>query len=89
VLATDRQFSGKLNVVGVAGLDGAAAIRTFVADQKLGAVTNLFDTTGTVWKKFKITRQGMYVLLDATGKVRYTGVVARGELAKQIALLGL
>jgi thiol-disulfide isomerase/thioredoxin len=88
VLDTERQFKGKVNVVGVAGLDRAGPVRTFVVDNKLGAVRNLFDTTGAVWKRFKITRQGMYVLLDATGNVRYTGSVARGELAKQVALLG-
>jgi thiol-disulfide isomerase/thioredoxin len=88
VLATDREFAGKVNVVGVAGLDRAAPIRTFVADRGIGTLTNLSDTSGTVWKHFKITQQGTYVLIDSRGTVRYSGWVRNGDLAERVARLG-
>jgi thiol-disulfide isomerase/thioredoxin len=88
VLAADREFAGKVNVVGVAGLDRAAPIKQFVAERGIGTLTNLSDTSGTVWQHFKIKQQGTYVLIDSRGTVRYSGPVPGGDLAAQVARLG-
>jgi peroxiredoxin len=68
-------YSGKAAVVGVAGLDEAAAMREFVAMTKVASFPHLADEDGVVWKRFGMTAQSTFVVLDADG-----AVVARGQL---------
>jgi peroxiredoxin len=70
---------GTVNVVGVAGLDRAAAMRDFVADTGTGSFPHLADEKGEVWKRFEITQQSNYVILDRTGKTVYEGVLPGGK----------
>ncbi|MFG2028505.1 redoxin family protein [Streptomyces sp. NPDC048825] len=81
-------YQGKANVVGVAGLDKNAAMRAFVSDTGTGSFSHLSDETGRVWKRFGITQQSYYVLLDRTGKTVYEGVLPGGKgLADKVAAL--
>lgn len=73
------EFEGKASVVGVAGLDKQAAMKDFVASAKVGTFPNLSDEAGDIWKKFKITEQSTYVVLDKDGRTVFTGVLPRGE----------
>lgn len=85
-VAADLQ--GKANVVGVAGLDKNAAMRAFVSDTGTGSFPHLSDETGEVWKRFEITQQSSYVILDRTGKTVYKGVLPGGEgLAEKVSAL--
>ncbi|WP_432075134.1 redoxin family protein [Streptomyces wuyuanensis] len=78
--------AGKVNVVGVAGLDKNAAMRDFVSDTGTGSFPHLSDEKGEVWKRFKITQQSFYVILDQTGKTVYEGVLPGGKgLADKVA----
>ncbi len=61
-------YAGKANVVGVAGLDKNAAMKDFVADTGTSAFPHLSDEQGEVWKRFKVTEQSRYVILDKDGK---------------------
>ncbi|MDG4763984.1 redoxin domain-containing protein [Solwaraspora sp. WMMD406] len=72
-LAAD--YAGKVSVVGVAGLDGAPAMEDFVRMAKLSGFPQLADEDGVVWKRFGITAQSTFVVLDAEGTV-----VARGHV---------
>ena len=67
VKETAQKYQGRVNVVGVGGLDKAAAIRR--GAEVLPGVTNLVDESGDVWAHFKITSQAEFVVLDPTGKV--------------------
>ncbi|NBM20531.1 redoxin domain-containing protein [Streptomyces sp. GC420] len=79
-------FRGRANVVGVAGLDKNAAMRDFVSDTGTGSFPHLADEKGEVWKRFEITRQSHYVILDRTGKTVYEGVLPGGKgLAEKVA----
>ncbi|WNZ13461.1 redoxin domain-containing protein [Streptomyces sp. 11x1] len=79
---------GKANVVGVAGLDKNAAMRAFVSDTGTDSFPHLSDEKGEVWKRFKITQQSYYVILDQTGKTVYEGVLPGGKgLAEKVAAL--
>ncbi|MDH2394169.1 redoxin family protein, partial [Streptomyces sp. HNM0663] len=71
--------SGEVNVVGVAGLDKNAAMRDFVADTGTGSFPHLSDEKGEVWKRFEVTQQSHYVILDKTGKTVYEGVLPGGK----------
>ncbi|MFE9773788.1 redoxin domain-containing protein [Streptomyces sp. NPDC005931] len=83
-VAADHE--GRVNVVGVAGLDGTAAMRDFVADTGTGAFPHLADERGDVWKRFGITEQSHYVILDKSGRTVYEGVLPGGEgLAGKLA----
>ncbi|WP_432034259.1 redoxin domain-containing protein [Streptomyces antibioticus] len=79
---------GKANVVGVAGLDKNAAMRAFVSDTGTGSFPHLSDEKGEVWKRFEITQQSSYVILDQSGKTVYEGVLPGGKgLADKVAAL--
>ncbi|MGW7357257.1 redoxin domain-containing protein [Streptomyces sp. NPDC054802] len=73
------EFEGRANVVGVAGLDKPQAMKDFVADTKVGAFPNLSDEAGDIWKKFEITEQSVYVILDKDGKAVFTGSLPGGK----------
>jgi thiol-disulfide isomerase/thioredoxin len=73
------EFEGRANVVGVAGLDKPQAMKDFVADTEVGAFPNLSDEDGDIWKKFEITEQSVYVILDKDGKTVFTGSLPAGK----------
>ncbi|MCL7382468.1 redoxin domain-containing protein [Streptomyces sp. 35G-GA-8] len=83
-VATAHQ--GEVNVVGVAGLDTNTAMKDFVAETKTGAFPHLSDEKGEVWKRFKVTEQSRYVILDKNGTTVYEGVLPAGKgLAEKVA----
>lgn len=71
-------YQGRVNVVGVAGLDKADAMRGFVTEQKVDGFPHLADETGAVWKRFEVTEQSVYVVLDAKGNKVFTGNLPAG-----------
>jgi peroxiredoxin len=82
-----RRFAGKVNVVGVAGMDSAGPIKKFVSEQGIGTFPNVCDESGAVWKHFQVTSQGTYVLIDAAGKIRHRGYLDGESLRNRIAKL--
>ncbi|MCZ7456443.1 peroxiredoxin family protein [Streptomyces sp. WMMC940] len=79
---------GRANVVGVAGLDESAAMRDFVSDTGTSAFPHLSDESGEVWKRFEITQQSYYVILDRTGRTVHEGVLPGGKgLAEKLSAL--
>jgi peroxiredoxin len=88
VAAVHRDFTGRVSVVGVAGLDsGDAEMRSFVADRGIGGFTNLADDKGTVWRRFEVTTQEYYVLLDPAGKVVHKGPLTAQALRDRVTAL--
>lgn len=73
------EFQDRAHVIGVAGLDKPEAMQDFVADTEVGAFPHLSDEAGDVWKKFGITEQSVYVILDEDGKTVYEGVLPGGD----------
>ncbi|MCJ1676167.1 redoxin domain-containing protein [Streptomyces sp. APSN-46.1] len=79
-------FAGKVNVIGVAGLDKNSAMKEFVSGTKTGGFPQLADEKGEVWKRFKVTEQSRYVILDKDGKTVYEGVLPAGKgLAEKVS----
>lgn len=63
-------------------------MRTFISQQGIGGFPNLADDDGSVWRKFKVTSQEQYVLIDRAGKVVHTGPLSADELRQRVAALG-
>lgn len=87
VKATAEQLAGKVNVVGVAGLDDETAMRRFITERQLDAMPHLSDEAGIVWKKFGVTSQSTFVLLDSRGAVVHKGVLTGDDLPGRAAAL--
>lgn len=68
-----NQYKGKVDIIGVAGLGPEKDMHQFVTDEQVGNITHLSDNAGVVWKRFGITEQSLYVMLDRTGKVVVKG----------------
>lgn len=82
------EYQGRVNVVGVAGLDKVDAMREFVTDQQVGGFAHLADEAGAIWKRFEVTEQSTYVILDAGGNKVFSGNLVAGEgLADKVAPL--
>jgi hypothetical protein len=74
--------------VGVAGLgSGAAAMKRFVSDHGLAAFPHLADDEGVVWRRFGVTEQEFFVILDATGKAIHKGPLSDDELRQRVSSL--
>jgi peroxiredoxin len=84
---TAAKYAGKVNVVGIAGQDDLSAMKGFVKEQNVGSVPHVADEPGTVWKRFGVTAQSTYVLLDASGTVTHKGYLDANGLATRVAAL--
>lgn len=84
VEALAAEHQGELAVVGVGSLDTEDAIADFAGEVE--GVTHLVDTQGTLWKKFGVTEQSSFVLLDADGDVAFeTGYGGSDSLGAEVA----
>jgi thiol-disulfide isomerase/thioredoxin len=81
------QYGDRVAVVGVAGLAKAAEMPDFIRMAKVESITNLSDEPGEVWKRFGITSQSIFVLIDATGTVTFRGRLGADEVPGRVAEL--
>lgn len=79
-----QTYDGKVNVVGVSGLDDLAAMKSFVGQAGLD-FPNLADESGVVWQRFGVTAQSTFVLLNADGAVVADGYLDPADLERQVA----
>lgn len=76
--------AGRVNVLGVAGLDEPAAMREFASLTKISGFPQLADGQGSIWRHFEITAQATYVLLDAAGIVQHSGYLSNEDLTARV-----
>jgi thiol-disulfide isomerase/thioredoxin len=81
------QYADKVNIVGVAGLDRVEAMPEFVRLAKVEAMPHLADEAGVVWKRFEVTAQSTFLLIDTTGKVTFRGRLNADEVPDRVAAL--
>jgi hypothetical protein len=81
------QYKGKVDIVGVAGMGEEKEMHGFVSELDVGGITHLADKAGTVWKRFGVVEQSVYVLLDRNGKVVVKGFLDSQRFAAEIAKL--
>ncbi|MEV4544408.1 redoxin domain-containing protein [Micromonospora echinaurantiaca] len=86
VAAVQRDNAARVNLIGVAGLgSGDEAMRRFARDTGIDGFPNLSDDDGQVWRRFKVTSQEHYVLLDSAGTVVYSGPLSQPELRNRVS----
>jgi thiol-disulfide isomerase/thioredoxin len=84
---TAARFKDTVHIVGVAGLDDAAAMPGFIAKANVGQLRHIADPEGTIWKRFGITQQSTFVILDRTGAVTFSGKLDGDQLSDRVAPL--
>jgi thiol-disulfide isomerase/thioredoxin len=88
VAIVQREFDGRVHVVGVAGLgSGDDAMRQFVDDRGIGGFVNLADDEGRVWRRFGVRAQEYFVLLDARGQIVHNGPIDTRALRGRVTAL--
>jgi thiol-disulfide isomerase/thioredoxin len=86
---TDLQadYGDRLGILGVAGMGSNADMHEFVTDLDVGGIRNLDDAAGGLWRKFGITEQSTYVLVDRAGKVVTSGYLDDLQLTTEVESL--
>ncbi|RQX31407.1 redoxin, partial [Micromonospora chalcea] len=74
-------------IVGVAGLGEQKAMKDFVTEFDLGDTTQIDDRNGALWRRFKVTEQSTFVVLDRTGRVVHQGFLDGEALTRQVETL--
>lgn len=69
VEALVADHGGNINVIGIGSLDSAEAIAGFADD--VAGLTHLEDVDGELWRRFGITEQSSFVVLDSDGTVSF------------------
>jgi thiol-disulfide isomerase/thioredoxin len=82
-----EKYRGRLNILGIAGMGNNADMHEFVTDLEVGAIPHLDDEAGKLWKRFKITQQSWYVLVDRAGEVVKTGYLDDLQLTSEVKSL--
>ncbi|MEJ3750976.1 redoxin domain-containing protein [Actinomycetes bacterium KLBMP 9797] len=82
-----EEYGDAVNIVGVAGLDSVEAMPEFVRLAKVESMTHLADEPGEVWKRFEVTTQSVFVLIDAAGQVTFRGRLDADEVPDRVAAL--
>ncbi|WP_084955574.1 TlpA family protein disulfide reductase [Thermoactinospora rubra] len=74
--------------VGVAGLDGEAAMKEFVRRTGTGGIIQLSDEKGAVWTKLGVAEQSTFLFMTPDGRTdRASGPLGTDELASRVARL--
>ena len=81
------QYAGKITMVGVAGLDKVANMHRFVDLTNVDNIPHLADEQGVVWRRFGVTAQSTYALLDASGTIVHRGYLDEADLGRTLARL--
>ncbi len=88
VAAVQRDFAGRVHVVGVAGLgSGDAAMRKFATDTGINGFPHLADESAVVWKKFGVTTQEYFVVIGADGHIVHKGQLSGADLRQRATTL--
>jgi thiol-disulfide isomerase/thioredoxin len=82
-----KAHGDQVGIVGVAGLDKVEPMRGFVADTGVRGIPHLADEEGAVWRRFGVTTQSSWVMLDADGRQVYSGRLDDDELTTLIRRL--
>ncbi|WP_406072019.1 redoxin family protein [Micromonospora sp. NBC_01638] len=81
------QYRDTVPIVGVAGLGERKAMKEFVAEFDLGGTPQIEDSKGALWKRFKVTEQSIFVIIDRGGKVVHQGFLDGEALTARVAAL--
>ena len=83
VQALAKKYDGRVNVVGVGGLDDTSAIVDYASG--LEGPLHLIDPDGAIWRHFGVRAQSSYLVIDADGRVRENGYLDDQVLADLVS----
>ncbi|MDG4783072.1 redoxin family protein [Micromonospora sp. WMMD961] len=81
------KYRDTVPIVGVAGLGEQRAMKEFVTEFDLAGTIQVDDRKGVLWKRFKVTEQSIFVIVDRTGKVVHQGFLDGEALSARVAAL--
>lgn len=81
------EYGDRLAILGIAGMGKNKEMHEFVSDLDVTAVPSLDDEAGVLWKRFGITEQSWFVLIDRNGKKLHTGWLDDVDLTAQVKSL--
>ena len=61
-------YSGRVTVIGVAGLGSVPQMKEFVTETGTGGFTHLADTTGAIWREYQVVTQPSFVFVRPDGQ---------------------
>lgn len=81
------KYRDTVPIVGVAGLGERKAMKEFVTEFELGGTPQIEDGKGVLWKRFKVTEQSIFVIIDRNGDVVHQGFLDGEALTARVAAL--
>jgi thiol-disulfide isomerase/thioredoxin len=81
------EYGDRLAILGIAGMGNNKDMHRFVADLEVTKVPNLDDQAGVLWRRFGITEQSTYVVIDRSGTVVATGYLDDLQLTDKVKSL--
>ncbi|MEU4530115.1 redoxin domain-containing protein [Micromonospora ureilytica] len=81
------KYRDTVPIVGVAGLGERKAMKEFVTEFELGGTPQIEDSKGTLWKRFKVTEQSIFVIIDRSGTIVHEGFLDGEALTAKVAAL--
>ncbi len=81
------EYGDRLAIIGIAGMGTNTDMHRFVADLDVTTVPNLDDQAGVLWRRFGVTEQSTYVVIDRSGTVVATGYLDDLQLTDKVKSL--
>ncbi|MEU7928041.1 thioredoxin-like domain-containing protein [Micromonospora sp. NPDC049801] len=81
------KYRDTVPIVGVAGLGEQRDMKNFVTEFDLGDMPQIDDRKGVLWKRFKVTEQSIFVIIDRDGKVVHQGFLDGESLTARVSAL--
>ncbi|GGO17402.1 TlpA family protein disulfide reductase [Micromonospora parathelypteridis] len=81
------RYRDTVPIVGVAGLGEQRAMKEFVTEFDLAGMPQIDDRAGALWRRFKVTEQSIFVVIDRDGKVVHQGFLDGEALTARVAAL--
>lgn len=81
LVALAKNFKGKINLVGVAGLGPINDMKGFIKDTHTGNFLHIADVSGDIWNHFQIVSQPSFVFITKSGVAyRIVGSMSKSDL---------
>ncbi|MGC5309201.1 TlpA family protein disulfide reductase [Micromonospora zamorensis] len=81
------RYRDTVPIIGVAGLGEQRAMKEFVTEFDLAGTPQIEDRKGALWKRFKVTEQSIFVIIDRNGTVVHQGFLDGEALTARVAAL--
>ncbi|SIN12906.1 TlpA family protein disulfide reductase [Micromonospora cremea] len=81
------QYRDTVPIIGVAGLGEQRAMKDFVTEFDLAGTPQIDDRAGALWRRFKVTEQSTFLIIDRDGKVVHQGFLDGEALTARVTAL--